>query len=505
MAKTTKASEKTLEKNLEYIGLDLNKIPTFLKKVESLNFRPSKSYDDTVYKVYRYVNIKDIVILITPEDRLVDIKERYKLSSPICEYLDSKSEENIEKFATFMKMVTTLDKSRIEEISKEQEILNEKIPFEVKYPNNYIWQIYYSYATGKYFMLVPTKEQDNNALFYLLKEQIANTRSRKGKYIFVPISHMEYSGDFLTNSEIADIENYLWYFTKEWPNIYEVYDKQDNMFIRIIGITNVYEKMKSTYNISLETKEEAREFYKLLKAMFILSTGAKEEYIFDTKINGEGKLEFWHKNTKIEYKNLSEYIKMEYLDKIDRLKQEEKDKKELKRKLDKFKIIIEDLTQEYLLRQKQIATFLECKKTFFGRVKYFFKKKKDVKIDKKPLKENRKEEKDQTLSVLYELKEQYTIEDLINICTKLEEVVKENTNLTLDLKAIETKKDILSKKNDNAELYIKEIDKHKKSIFEFWRFTSKDEVQTLSEAEQKEENEKAQMKKYFDYEEDIED
>lgn len=267
----------------------------------------------------------------------------------------------------------------------------------------------------------------------------------------------------------------------------------------------MYEKMKSTYNISLETKEEAREFYKLLKAMFILSTGAKEEYIFDTKINGEGKLEFWHKNTKIEYKNLSEYIKMEYLDKIDRLKQEEKDKKELKRKLDKFKIIIEDLTQEYLLRQKQIATFLECKKTFFGRVKYFFKKKKDVKIDKKPLKENRKEEKDQTLSVLYELKEQYTIEDLINICTKLEEVVKENTNLTLDLKAIETKKDILSKKNDNAELYIKEIDKHKKSIFEFWRFTSKDEVQTLSEAEQKEENEKAQMKKYFDYEEDIED
>ena len=62
MAKTTKDLEKTLEKNLEYIGLDLNKIPTFLKKVESLNFRPSKSYDDTVYKVYRYVNIKDIVI-----------------------------------------------------------------------------------------------------------------------------------------------------------------------------------------------------------------------------------------------------------------------------------------------------------------------------------------------------------------------------------------------------------------------------------------------------------
>ena len=75
MAKKTNESQKTLEKNLEYIGLNLNKIPTFLKAHEVLNFRPSKTYDDTVYKVYKYVNIKDIDILITPSDRLTDIKE----------------------------------------------------------------------------------------------------------------------------------------------------------------------------------------------------------------------------------------------------------------------------------------------------------------------------------------------------------------------------------------------------------------------------------------------
>ena len=505
MAKTTKEQEKTLKKNMEYIGLNLNKIPSFLKQNDSLNFRPSKSYDDTVYKVYKYVNIKNIEILITPADRLTDLKERYKLSSPISEYLDSKKEENIEKFTAFMKLLSTLNKDRIDEISKEQEKLNEKIPYEVKYPNNYIWQIYYSDYAKKYFMLVPTNEQDNNAFFYLLKEQLENTRSRKGKYIFVPVSHMEYSGEFLTKSEISDIENYLWYFTKEWPNVYEIYDKQDNMFMKIVGITNVYQKMKSTYSINLETKEEAIELYKLLKAMFILSTGAKEEYQFTTRIDEEGKIEFWHNNTKIEYENLSEYIKIEYLDKIDKLKKEEKDKKELKRKLNKFKLIIEDLTQEYLLRQKQIATFLECKKTFFGRVRYFFKKKNDVKLSKKPLKEDRKEEeKDKTLDSLYLLKEQYTIEDLINICTKLEEVKKENTNLILDLKAIETKEEILAKKNDNAELYIKEIDKHKKSIFEFWKFTKKDEVQTLNEGLEQENDDKVKMKKYFDYEEDIE-
>ena len=103
------------------------------------------------------------------------------------------------------------------------------------------------------------------------------------------------------------------------------------------------------------------------------------------------------------------------------------------------------------------------------------------------------------------MKQQYTIEDLINICTKLEELKKSNTNFNLDIDAIETKKEILSKKIDNAELYIKEIDKHKKSIFEFWKFTSKDEMQTLAEADEQEDTEKTKMRKYFDYETDLED
>lgn len=505
MPRKTKESDQTLENNLEYIGLNLSKIPNFLKQYESLNFRPSKSYDETVYKVYKYINIKEIQILITPCDRLTDIKERYKLASPIVEYLDSKNEDNIEKFATFLKMVSTMKKDRIEEIAKEQEMLNEKIPYEVKYPNNYIWQIYYSDVAKKYFMLVPTNEQDNNALFYLLKEQIANVRARKPRFIFAPVSHLEYSGAFLTKSEIADIENYLWYFTKEWPNIYEVYDKQGEMFLKIVGVTNIYEKMQSTYSITLDTKKKATELYKLLKAMFILATGAKEEYHFITKINQDGEIEFWNNNTKIEYEKLSEFIKLEYLDKIDKVKYEQKERKELKRKVDKLKIVIEDLTQEYLLKQRQIATFLECKKSFFGRVRYFFKKKKDDQIEKKPVKQPRTdEEKDNSLNELFELKEQYTIEDLISICTKLEELKKENTNLELDLNAIETKEEILSKKVDNAELYIKEIDKHKKSIFEFWKFTKKDEVATLNEGEGEEGTEKVKMKKYFDYIEDLE-
>ena len=274
-----------------------------------------------------------------------------------------------------------------------------------------------------------------------------------------------------------------------------------------MGITNVYEKIKSIYSIELDTKQKALDFYKLLKAMFILATGAKEEYQFSVKIGQEGNIEIWQNNTKINYEELPNYIRLEYLDKIDKLKYEEKEQKELKRKLNKFKLIIEDMTEEYLLRQRQIATFLECKKTFFGKVKYFFKKKKDSQPLIKPIKqkEEEKPQKDESLEELYNLKQQYTIEDLINICTKLEEVKKNNTNLNFDINAMETKKEVLSKKIDNADLYIKEIDKHKKSIFEFWKFTSKDEVQTLSEADDIEEKEKTKLEKFFDYNSDMEE
>lgn len=64
---------------------------------------------------------------------------------------------------------------------------------------------------------------------------------------------------------------------------------------------------------------------------------------------------------------------------------------------------------------------------------------------------------------------------------------------------------MLNTKIDNADLYIKEIDKHKKSIFEFWKFTSKDEIQTLNKGQETDQEQKEKISKSFDYETDIED
>ena len=46
---TKKEPDNEVNSKLKYIGLNLNRIPAFLKEHESLNFRPSKSYDDTIY------------------------------------------------------------------------------------------------------------------------------------------------------------------------------------------------------------------------------------------------------------------------------------------------------------------------------------------------------------------------------------------------------------------------------------------------------------------------
>ena len=171
MPETTNDEKKIIKQKLEYIGLDLENIPEFLREFKPLNFRPLESYDEA-YKVYKYIDIEEIQILITPTDRLTNLKEKYKLSASISEYLDTEQEENIEKFVKFLELLKNFKIDDVKEIEDEQKLLKSKIPFEVKYKNNFIWQIYYSDYNDRYFMLVPSKEMNNPELFFHLVFQL---------------------------------------------------------------------------------------------------------------------------------------------------------------------------------------------------------------------------------------------------------------------------------------------------------------------------------------------
>ena len=379
----SKIEKNSIEEKLEYLGLNLEKIPASLKKFTPLDFRVPKFYDEKQYRQYRYIPIKDIQILLTPTNRLDEIEEKYKKASPLYEYLDQKNEENILKHTKFLSMLKEIKIEDIEKIEQEQENLNKKIPFKVKFEGNYLWQIYYSENTDQYFMLVPTEDSDYSTFFYLLKKKLEKKRTTK---IFVPVRNVGYSSNYLRKNEFEDLENYLWLFTKDWPLIYEVYDKKDELTIQIVGETEVYEKVKSSYNKKLKSKEEATQFYKLLKAMFILQTELPDYFNFRTDIDKNGEIEFYFEDTKMEYLELPQWIFEQYelgLEKIevanDLIDENQKKLKKLQEEGAMQEI-------EYLVKEKQISTFLECKKTFFGKFKYYFKyskKNKNKKIDKK--------------------------------------------------------------------------------------------------------------------------
>jgi len=497
-----KNKNQEIKKKLEYIGLNLEEIPETLKLVEELQFRPNVGIDEKKYRQYKFVSPKEIEILLSPTNRLDDVKDKYAKAEPLAVYLDSKNEENQEKHETFLRMLKEVRIEDIENIEKEQQAINKKIPFKVRYSGNYLWQIYYAEETEKYFMIVPTEDKDYSTFFYVLKKQIEKKKAGK---VFVPICNADYSKELLNKTEIQSLENYLWTFTKDWPSIYEVYDKNEKVSLQIVGETEIYGKIKSKYKVKLSNKIEANKFFKLVKALFILQTEIPNYYKFTTQIDKEGSLEFCYNDVVMEYDDLSDWLNDEYKRLLDTDKTTTKENNEAQKTLNKLKKQSQELDEEYMSKEKQISTFLECKKSFFGKVKYFFKysgkKAKAKKEEIDDLSDLAEQPKDE---VQEKLKKQYTLDELVEKGKKVTE--KENTlkKCKADINAIKLKNLNLVKKIENATAYINEIDSHKKSIFEFWKYTNKDEIKELVEAEE----EKVYIKthqKVFDYEEDFEE
>lgn len=497
-----KNKNQEIKKKLEYIGLNLEEIPETLKLVEDLQFKPNIGIDEKKYRQYKYVSPKEIQILLSPTNRLQDVKEKYAKAEPLANYLDSKNEENEEKYETFLRMLKEVNIEDIEKIEAEQQIINKKIPFKVRYSGNYLWQIYYSEATEKYFMIVPTEDKDYSTFFYVLKKQIEKKKAGK---VFVPICNADYSKDMLNKTEIQSLENYLWTFTKDWPAIYEVYDKNEKLSLQIVGETEVYGKIKSQYKVKLPNKIEATKFFKLAKALFILQTELPNYYKFTTQISKEGSLEFYYNDILMEYDDLSDWLNDEYKRLLETEKKASKDNESAQKELKKLKRQAEELEIEYLSKEKQISTFLECKKSFFGKVKYFFKYSgKKTKSKKENINEIEDIQEKTRENINEKLKKQYTLDELVEKGKKTSEQETNLKNSKMDINAIKLKNLNLVKKIENATSYINEIDSHKKSIFEFWKYTNKDEIKELKEAEEEKIDIKAHAK-VFDYEEDFEE
>ena len=506
---------------LEYIGLDLENIPQKLLEAEPIHF--SDFSNSNVYKVYNYVSVHDLEILITPLDRTAEIRERYKTAKPLSAYLQTDDRKSKEIFND------VLDLASVNEI-KKLENLQEKlknIPYFVKYDKNYLWQIYYSKEDNKYFMLFPANEGETSVLFYIIKKKLEKEDTK----IFVPINKMDYKGNLLTSAQINDIENYIWLFTNEWPNIYEVSGK----YLYVTGHTKIKKLFSTYYRNVFDNKNDAEKFYMLLKALFILTTETNYKYNFEPYVNENGELElefnnensndFAKNNRKIEgqsnedekkvleskkgfkaNKSDSELITVQNLaDFVDKqVEIQSLRKTDLEEEIVRNEEILKELKEYvkkqndiYVMQEKQIVMFLDCKKSFFKKISYFFKAKKfvmpklDNKIDKKLEDELGENSLEDELSRKNEinLNGSYTIKELVSAFNSANEVEIKARAVRADLKALKLKKENYARKIENAKKYIDEIESHKKSIFEFWKFSNKDELPALSEGESSESNE----------------
>ena len=329
---------------------------------------------------------------------------------------------------------------------------------------------------------------------------------------------MNYSEEYLNSNEISDLENYLWLFTKNWALTFEVYGKMNDLSLQIVGETFVYDKVKSSYKIKLTSREEAIKFYKLLKALFIIQTEVKNHFEFTTKIDSDNSLELYLGQTRLTYDMLPEFIKSEFEIAKEEIKFQNEDIEKLHNELENIKFAVKNKEEEYLVKQKEISTYLEYKKTFLGKMKYFFK---SAKINKKiktdnvnttnkgdiNTDDNKSNKIDITpISTVIQEKKYYTIEDLVTIYSLLEKGERNCKNLNQDLKAQRLKLENIISKVKNANLYIEEIDKHRKSIFDFWKFSNKDEKLSLEMGNESEKREnKSLLKKAFDFDSDFED
>ena len=274
----------------------------------------------------------------------------------------------------------------------------------------------------------------------------------------------------------------------------------------------MYDKIRSPYRISLNSKEAANEFYRLIKAMFILQTEKPNYFNFRTNIGKMGEIEFYSNNKKICYENIAQWVNEEYNLGKATIEQVENLIETNTEKLKKLKIEVASQEIDYQTKEKQISTFLECKKTFFGKFKYFFKYSKNK--NKGNIREKTQdptEEKEEVQTIKKEKKKNnvtekanYTIEELIELYNGLEKLENELKNVTMDLNSLKLKNKNMDKKIKNATRFIEDIDNHKRSIFEFWKYTNKDEISVLPEGEEEPSIIK-NITKVFDYEEDIEE
>ena len=508
----------SLDEKLKFIGIDKDNIPSALLKQGKTNFKLNSLAKDKSEDVYIYLNIKDLEFLLTEKNSDEDLSVKYKDAKSISEYLtfDENDELKAKDTLKFLKLIENLDENEISRIEKMQEIFLKSEPDSIRYFKSNKWNIYYSGTEKKNFMLVCIDEGTNEFL-YALKEKIKCITNNKDKHIYVPISYIEQSTEFLTKEEKNEFENILWYYTRNWPMSFDLYNKNNEYSLNFVGDIDVFERAKGRYRLEFKEKEDVLKYFKTLKAIYTIEHDTKKHIFFETLLSKEGSLVFKYKDKEVSYEKLPELFK-EIISAV--LKSYDWYVKELEKRALEHEIIktkMEDKEKTYQKYQNEIVRYLNIKDTFFGKFKYFLESNNILKRmfkensekynisaeEKYRLSESEKEKvinkineeinieikktnKDLNVENIQDLKtkQDITVEDIIKTYDIYISIYDKTIDLINDINAGKLFLINIDRKISNAKKYLKEIEFSKRSIFSFWKFTNKDNIKELSEPEE---------------------
>ena len=361
------------------------------------NIKQEAILENNMKKVYKYIPISKIDVMVTNHSRNDKIKDKLRDAMPIVKYIYSKEFKDFDK-VRLEYLLKDYDNQKYEEIDHLQKQLLEKEPFKIIYEEDIFYEIYYMKEENRYILLICTEDIVFKEIQYMLQKKAEYYISRKEEYIYAGIVNLEYSENFLYKEEIEELEDIVWYFTKSWPTTllgsapnawpitYELYNNKNEYSIEIVGDFEIYNGLISPYRISLKNKNKAVEYLKLAKALMTLEKDTNKYLKFQTIISEKDGLEFKYNDNDIILKDIPDFLLVNYVKLYEETMVyiDENMAKELK-----FKRLTEEkLKKEEKLNdlQNYITTFLDSKKTFFGKFRYF--------LGKDPLKQLEQKEKE---------------------------------------------------------------------------------------------------------------
>lgn len=506
-----------LKDRLEYIGLDIDNLSPVIKDFKGLNFKASDAFSEEKNSIYMNVPISKIDILITNHSNDEKLSTKYKDAISLNSYLirEEELQEGVSNFLTFANILKHFDKKTVEEIGKDQEKYTKSAPFDVTYERSSRWNIYYSALDDRYFMLVCSDENEFSEFIYLLKEKIAlekenrNKKNKKEKYIYVPIYMYASNYSYLSTEMKSELENNLWYFTDNWPITYEMYDSKHNFKMVIVGKSKIYNDLLSLYKVEFSNKEEAEKYFKYVKALFEIDQGTKRYISFRPYITNSGSLKFKRDNIVIEFEDIANILSVEYEKIFSDLLKYSRENCKKEEKVERLKIEKEEKEEKLENIQNEVILFNTTTRSFFGKIRYFFKKSpiEELSNNKNSKKENQEKEnkgenskapkdleKDKENEKIKEVKEKYTlkggfctIEEYVTIYNEYKKVTKKYSDNIKDINALKLANKNIDKNIGNAKEYLKDIISNKHNIITFMKYTNKDNLRRLPEYEREKE------------------